>query len=165
MSDELDAYSATVVRVAETVLPSVAMTGGSELRTLVLVSAGGIAVLAAGFLPDRARGLPLRILVLLAGWATATLAALVRGCAVALGESSVVIVEFWPLLALVVGVVAAVSALRRGARPDLLPETLLAASIGTAGAETDDVLALSLELCDAAGQSDSGRGLHALDAF
>lgn len=121
---------------AVAVLPSVAITGGSELRTLVLVSAGGIAVLAAGFLPDRARGLPLRILVLLAGWATATLAALVRGCAVALGESSVVIVEFWPLLALVVGVVAAVSALRRGARPDLLPETLLAASIGTAAVPT-----------------------------
>lgn len=121
---------------AVAVLPSVAMTGGSELRTLVLVSAGGIAVLAAGFLPDRARGLPLRILVLLAGWATATLAALVRGCAVALGESSAVIVEFWPLLALIVGVVAAVSALRRDARPDLLPEALLTASIGTAAVPT-----------------------------
>lgn len=122
--------------VAVAVLPSVAMAGGSELRTLVLVSAGSIAVLTAGFLPDHARGLPLRILVLLAGWTAATLAALVRGCAVALGESSDVIVEFWPILALLVGVVAAVSALRRSTGSGQLPESLLTASVGIAAIPT-----------------------------
>ncbi|MEI5583006.1 MULTISPECIES: SCO7613 C-terminal domain-containing membrane protein [unclassified Agromyces] len=130
---------ATALAVA--VLPSVAMAGGSELRTLVLVAAGSVAVLASAFLPDHVRGLPLRLLVLLTGWTAATLAAVVRAGAVALGESSELIVEFWPVLALLVGVVSAFTVLLRHTGLTWLPETLLAASVGTAAVPT--VLAIA----------------------
>jgi hypothetical protein len=111
------------------VLPSVAAAGGSELRTLVLVSAGSVAVLAGIFLPDRARGVPLRLLVVAAGWTAVTGAALVRGTAIAQGEPSAFIPEFWPLLALAVGVLAAVAWTRPDARPAAAAEWSLAASV------------------------------------
>lgn len=114
---------------AVAVLPSVAAAGGSELRTLVLVSAGSVAVLAGIFLPDRARGVPLRLLVVAAGWTAVTGAALVRGTAIAQGEPSAFIPEFWPLLALAVGVLAAVAWTRPDARPAAAAEWSLAASV------------------------------------
>lgn len=111
------------------VLPSVLSAGGSELRTLVLVAAGSVAVLAGLFLPERTRGVPLRLLAVVAGWTAVAGAALVRGTAVAFGEPSALIPEFWPLLALAVGVLAAVAWAQSGARPETLAEWGLAASV------------------------------------
>lgn len=118
------------------VLPSVLSAGGSELRTLALVAAGSVAVLAGLFLPARSRGVPLRLLVVASGWTAATGAALVRGTAVALGETSALIPEFWPLLALAVGVLAAVAWAQSGARPAAIAEWGLAASVALASIPT-----------------------------
>jgi len=111
------------------VLPSVASSGGSELRTLVLVAAGVIVALASSFLPERARGVPIRLLGVATGWVASTGAALVRGSAVAIGEPSDLLVEFWPLLALASGVVIAVIWARAASRPAVIAEVLLAASV------------------------------------
>ena len=71
------------------VLPSVASSAESELRTLVLVAAGTVVAIAAAFLPETARGVPIRLLGVATGWTALTGAALVRGSAVAVGEASV----------------------------------------------------------------------------
>jgi hypothetical protein len=118
------------------VLPSVASSADSELRTLVLVSAGAVVAIAAAFLPEAARGVPIRLLGVATGWSALTGAALVRGSAVALGESSALPVEFWPVLALVAGVVVAVTWARSGSKPAWLAESLLAASIVAASVPT-----------------------------
>ncbi len=68
------------------VLPSVASSAESELRTLVLVAAGTVVAIAAAFLPEAARGVPIRLLGVATGWTALTGAALVRGSAVAVGE-------------------------------------------------------------------------------
>lgn len=114
---------------AVAVLPSVASSADSELRTLILVSAGAVVALAAAFLPETARGVPLRLIATLAGWSAVTGAALVRGSAVALGESSDLVVEFWPVLALIMGAIVAVSWARSSSRPARIAEALLAASV------------------------------------
>lgn len=122
---------------ATAVLPSVGSSGDSELRTLVLVSVGIVVAIAAAFLPETARGVPVRLLGVGAGWVALTGAALVRGSAVASGaDDSVVIVEFWPLVALVAGVAIALTWARVGSRPAWVGEVLLAASVTLAAVPT-----------------------------
>jgi hypothetical protein len=111
------------------VLPSVATAGDSELRTLVLLSSGTVVVLAGLFLPERFRGVPVRVLAVGAGWVAVTGAGVVRGTAVALGEPSPLIVEFWPFIALVVGVVAAVAWVRTQSHPTTAAEWAFAGSV------------------------------------
>ncbi|MCP2367742.1 hypothetical protein BCL57_001901 [Agromyces flavus] len=114
---------------AVAVLPSVATAGDSELRVLVLVSSGTVAVLAGFFLPERFRGVPVRMLTVGTGWVAVTGAALVRGTAVALGEPSRLIIEFWPLIALAVGLAAAVAWVRTQSRPAVAAEWAFVASV------------------------------------
>ncbi|MFE5671855.1 SCO7613 C-terminal domain-containing membrane protein [Agromyces sp. NPDC056523] len=121
---------------AVAVLPSVATAGDSELRTLVLVSSGTVAVLAGLFLPERARGVPVRLLAVGAGWVAVTGAGLVRGLAVALGESSRLFIEFWPLLALAVGTVAAIAWIRTQSRPTAAAESAFAGSVAAVSIPT-----------------------------
>ncbi|MFD4420150.1 SCO7613 C-terminal domain-containing membrane protein [Agromyces sp. NPDC058484] len=118
------------------VLPSVGSSGASELRTLVLVASGTVIAVAAAFLPEAARGVPIRLLGVATGWVALTGAALVRGAAVALGESSEVPVEFWPVIALAAGGAIAVIWARGGSKPDVIGEALLAASVVTASVPT-----------------------------
>lgn len=121
---------------AVAVLPSVASSAESELRTLVLVAAGTIVALAAAFLPGEARGVPVRLLGVVAGWVALTGAALVRGSAVAIGTPSDLIVEFWPVLALAAGVALAVIWARTASRPAPIAEALLGASVVAASVPT-----------------------------
>ena len=118
------------------VLPSVASSTESELRTLVLVAAGTVVAIAAAFLPEAARGVPIRLLGVATGWTALTGAALVRGSAVAVREASVLPVEFWPALALAAGVVVAVTWARSGSHPAWFAESLLAGSIVAATVPT-----------------------------
>jgi hypothetical protein len=118
------------------VLPSVGSSGDSELRTLVLASIGIVVAVAAAFLPESARGVPVRLLGVTAGWVAVTGAALVRGSAVATGADSALFVEFWPLVALAAGVVIAVTWARVESRPARLAEVLLAASVALAAVPT-----------------------------
>jgi hypothetical protein len=117
---------------AVAVLPSVGASGESELRTLVAVSAGTVAIIAALFLPELVRGIPVRLLVLVSGWTAVTGAGVVRGAAVALGEPSRLVIEFWPVVALVVGVIAAVAWTRTGSEPARLAEWALVSSVAAA---------------------------------
>lgn len=122
---------------ATAVLPSVGSSGDSELRTLVLVSVGIVVAIAAVFLPESARGVPVRLLGVGAGWVALTGAALVRGSAVATGaDDSVLPVEFWPIVSLVAGVALAVTWARVGSRPAWVGEVLLAASVTLAAVPT-----------------------------
>ncbi|MCD2442358.1 hypothetical protein LQ757_08730 [Agromyces sp. SYSU K20354] len=122
---------------AVAVLPSVASSADSEVRTLVLCAAGAVVALASIFLPDAARGVPIRLLVTAAGWTAVTGAALMRGGAVAAGiDDSVVPVEFWPLIALATGVVVAIAWARDHTRPAVFGETLFAASVAIATVPT-----------------------------
>ena len=73
--------------------------------------------IAAAFLPEAARGVPIRLLGVATGWTALTGAALVRGSAVAVREASVLPVEFWPVIALAAGVLVAVTWARSGSRP------------------------------------------------
>lgn len=118
------------------VLPSIASSAESELRTLVLVAAGAVVAIAAAFLPETARGVPIRLLGVVTGWTALTGAALVRGSAVAVREASVLPVEFWPLLALAAGVVIAVTWTRSGSQPAWIAEALLASSVVAASVPT-----------------------------
>ena len=127
---------------AVAVLPSVATSGESELRTLLLSAIGTVVAIAAGFLPEIARGVPVRLLGVGAGWVAVTGAALVRGSAVAKGTSdSILTVEFWPLVALVAGAVIAVTWARAESRPAWVAEVLLGASVAFAAVPT--VLAIT----------------------
>ncbi|WP_157001254.1 SCO7613 C-terminal domain-containing membrane protein [Agromyces laixinhei] len=129
------ALFATAAAVA--VLPSVGMAGASELRTLVLVSIGIVVAIAAIFLPDLARGVPVRLLGVLAGWVALIGAGLVRGASVAVGDAdSVLAAEFWPLVALTAGVTIAVMWARTASRPAWPAEALLAASVALAALPT-----------------------------
>ncbi|RNB50473.1 hypothetical protein EDM22_07075 [Agromyces tardus] len=114
---------------AVAVLPSVASSAGSELRTLVLVSIGAVVVIAGQFLPERSRGVPIRLLAVVAGWTAVTGAALVRGTAVAAGEPSALIPEFWPFIGFATGVFGAIAWAWTGSRPAMLAEWMLAASL------------------------------------
>ncbi|MDQ0892543.1 SCO7613 C-terminal domain-containing membrane protein [Agromyces ramosus] len=121
------------VAAAVAVLPSVASSGDSELRTIVLSSIGIVVAIAAGFLPESARGVPVRLLGVAAGWVAVSGAALVRGSAVATGtEDGVLVIEFWPLVALVAGIAIAMTWARSASRPAWLGEALLAASVALA---------------------------------
>lgn len=111
------------------VLPSVGSSTDSDLRTLVLVAAGAVVGLAASFLPDQARGVPVRLLGVATGWVALTGAAVVRGSATAVGEPGRLPVEFWPLLALLAGVVLAVIWARAASRPEIVGEAMLGASV------------------------------------
>jgi hypothetical protein len=122
--------------LAVAVLPSVGSSSDSELRTLVLSACGVVVLIAAQFLPERARGVPLKLLAVLAGWSAVTGAAVVRGSALATGEPSPLIPEFWPLIALVAGAFAAIGWARSASRPTPLAEYLLAASFVLAGVPT-----------------------------
>jgi hypothetical protein len=125
------------VAAAIAVLPSVASSGESELRTLVVTAIGIVVAMAAAFLPEAMRGVPVRLLGVVAGWVAVTGAALVRGSAVATGRhDSVLPVEFWPVVALVAGVVIAVMWTRAHSRPALIGEVLLAASVAFAAIPT-----------------------------
>jgi hypothetical protein len=121
------AVLATAAAVA--VLPSTATSGESELRTLVLVAAGAVLVIAGSFMPDLVRGVPARLLFVATGWIAATGAALLRGAAVATGTPSSLPVEFWPMLAFLVGLVAAALWARDRVRPTGAAEPALAASV------------------------------------
>ncbi|AWB95696.1 hypothetical protein DCE93_08480 [Agromyces badenianii] len=115
---------------AVAVLPSIGSAGESELRTLLLASIGVVVAIASIFLPDAARGVPVRLLGVVTGWVSITGAALVRGSAVASGSAdSALIPEFWPLLALASGAVIAVMWARTASRPVWLADVLLAASV------------------------------------
>ena len=126
---------------AVVVLPSVGSSGDSELRTLVLVASGAVIAIAAAFLPEAARGVPIRLLGVATGWFALTGAAVVRGASVALGESSRLPLEFWPVIAFVLGVVIAVTWARARSQPTMLAEWLLAASVVAAAVPT--VLAIA----------------------
>ncbi|MFC9561491.1 SCO7613 C-terminal domain-containing membrane protein [Agromyces sp. NPDC056965] len=129
------ALFATAAAIA--VLPSIGTAGDAELRALLLVSIGIVVAIAAVFLPEVARGVPVRLLGVLTGWVAFTGAGLVRGAAVATGNAdSVLIVEFWPLIALAAGVAIAVMWARTASRPALLAEALLAASVALATVPT-----------------------------
>ncbi|WP_353814255.1 SCO7613 C-terminal domain-containing membrane protein [Agromyces sp. SYSU T00266] len=121
---------------AVAVLPSVALAGGSELRTLVLVTTGAVLVIAGSFTPDLLRGVPIRMLVVATGWVAATGAALVRGSALATGRASDLAVEFWPLIALAIGLVATVLWIRDRVEPTGAAEAALAASVAAASLPT-----------------------------
>ncbi|MGW4930752.1 SCO7613 C-terminal domain-containing membrane protein [Agromyces sp. NPDC004153] len=118
------------------VLPSVASAADSELRTLVLVAAGTIVALASSFLPERGRGVPIRLLGVATGWVALTGAAVVRGGAVGTGASSDLPAEFWPVLALAAGVALAVIWARTDSRPAVIAEAMLAASVVVAAVPT-----------------------------
>jgi hypothetical protein len=118
------------------VLPSVATSAESELRTLILVAAGSVVAIAAIFLPQAARGVPIRLLGVCTGGAAFVGAALVRGSAVALGEPSDLAAEFWPVLALIAGAIVATMWSRTASEPGLLAESLLAASVIAASVPT-----------------------------
>jgi hypothetical protein len=111
------------------VLPSVASTADSELRTLILVASGTVVAIAAVFLPQAARGVPIRLLGVGTGGVALVGGALVRGSAVALGEPSTLPTEFWPLLALAAGVVVATMWYRTASQPGELAEAMVAASV------------------------------------
>lgn len=111
------------------VLPSVGSSTDSDLRTLVLMAAGAVVGLAASFLPDHARGVPVRLLGVATGWVALTGAAVVRGSATAVGEVGRLPVEFWPLLALLAGAVLAVIWARAASRPEIVGEVMLGASV------------------------------------
>ncbi|MEV1129420.1 hypothetical protein [Agromyces sp. NPDC049794] len=121
---------------AVTVLPSVASSADSELRPLVLVAAGAVVALAAIFLPETARAVPIRLLGVVTGWVAFTGAALVRASAIAVGEPSDLAVEFWPAIALAAGVVVAVAWARTGSSPAVVAEAVLAASVVVASIPT-----------------------------
>jgi hypothetical protein len=111
------------------VLPSVASSGESELRTLVLVAAGTVVAVAGFFLPDASRGVPARLIAVATGWVALTGAALVRGAAVAREGAGSLPAEFWPVLALVAGVAIAYAWANAAARPSRLAEAMLSASV------------------------------------
>lgn len=117
------------VAAAVAVLPSIASSGGSELRTLVLVAAGTVVAVAGFYLPDGSRGVPARLLVVATGWTALTGAALVHGAAVAREGAGVLPVEFWPVLALAGGVGVAFAWANTGVRPTRLAEAALGASV------------------------------------
>ncbi|GAA1057100.1 hypothetical protein GCM10017608_08840 [Agromyces luteolus] len=121
---------------AVAVLPSVALSGGSELRTLVLVAAGAVLVIAGSFAPDLVRGVPIRMLVVGTGWVAATGAALVRGSAIATGRPGDLPVEFWPVIALSIGLVASLLWVRDRVEPTVAAEAALAASLAAAAVPT-----------------------------
>ncbi|WP_156891284.1 SCO7613 C-terminal domain-containing membrane protein [Agromyces subbeticus] len=122
------ALFATAAAIA--VLPSVASAAESELRTLLLASIGIVVAIAAMFLPETARAVPVRLLGAVAGWVAVTGAGLVRGTAIALDQGdSVLIVEFWPFVALATGVALAVMWTRTASKPGWLAEALLTVSV------------------------------------
>lgn len=118
-----------VAALAVAVLPTAALAGSSELRTLVLVSAGAIAGLASIGVPSEARGIPARLLVVVTAWVALALPSTIRGAAVAAGEPSVLPIEFWPVLGLVGAVPLAWSWPRDGVRPAGLPGWIVAGSL------------------------------------
>ncbi|MFF2390371.1 SCO7613 C-terminal domain-containing membrane protein [Agromyces sp. NPDC058104] len=118
------------------VLPSIGSAADSELRTLVLVSAGAVVALAAGFLPRSRRGVPVRLIAAVTGWTAVTGPALVRGLSVARTGDGVLPPEFWPLIALACGVVVTVVWARTGSRPEQLAEVGLAASLAVSSLPT-----------------------------
>ena len=118
------------------VLPNIGSSGDSELHTLVLSTIGIVVAIAASYLPESAGGVPVRLLGVATGWTAVTGAALVRGSAVATGTQSELPVEFWPIVALVAGVVIAVTWARFGSRPPLIAEAVLAASVASAAVPT-----------------------------
>lgn len=118
------------------VLPSAASAGDSELRTLVLVATGAVLALAAGFAPQRVRGVPARLLIAATGWTAFTAAALVRGLAVVQGADSVLPIEFWPVIALIGGLLVTVVWARAGSRPTRVAEAGFAASFAAASLPT-----------------------------
>ncbi|WP_169053986.1 hypothetical protein [Agromyces sp. H66] len=130
---------------AVAVLPSVGSSADSELRTLVLVAAGSVIAIASAFLPEAARGVPIRVLGVATGWVAFTGAAMVRGSAVAAGERSALPIEFWPVLALAAGVAAAVAWARTGSRPAVVAETMLAASVVSVSIPTTIAIVLGEE--------------------
>ncbi|BDZ56257.1 hypothetical protein GCM10025870_33300 [Agromyces marinus] len=121
---------------AVAVLPSLATAGDSELRTLVLVAIGAVLVIAGSFVPELVRGIPVRMLVVATGWVAATGAALLRGSTIATGGTSGLPIEFWPVLALAVGVVATVLWARDRAVPERAAEITLAVSVTLAAVPT-----------------------------
>ncbi|WP_022887939.1 SCO7613 C-terminal domain-containing membrane protein [Agromyces italicus] len=124
------------VAAAVAVLPSVASAGSSELRTIVLVAGGTVVAIAAGFLPQMVRGVPVRLLAAATGWAAVTGAALVRGMTVAQAGGGGLPPEFWPVVALATGIVVAVVWARAGSRPAFVAATGLAASLVAASLPT-----------------------------
>lgn len=124
------------VAAAIAVFPSVASSGQSELRALILVAVGAVVALAGAFLPETARGVPIRLLAVVTGWVAFTGAAVVRGSAVAQGAPSDLPVEFWPVLAFGAGAGSAVAWARTASRPAQLAEGMLAASVAAASVPT-----------------------------
>ncbi|GAA4055321.1 hypothetical protein GCM10022282_15540 [Agromyces indicus] len=118
------------------VLPSISAASGSELRALLLVSIGTVVLLAGLALPDAVRGVPLRLLVVTAGWAAVTGGAVVRGTAIATGASGALVPEVWSAAALAVGAIAAFAWSRTEPRPTTLAEWGLAASVTLASVPT-----------------------------
>ncbi|RXZ45971.1 hypothetical protein ESO86_12360 [Agromyces binzhouensis] len=123
------------------VLPSVALAGDSALRTLLLVATGAVLVIAGSFTPDLLRGVPIRMLVVATGWVAATGAALLRGSAIAGGGDGGLPVEFWPVLAFGVGLVAVVPWVRDRVEPQRAAEAVLAASLALAAIPTTIAIA------------------------
>ncbi|MBM7830344.1 hypothetical protein JOE59_001049 [Agromyces cerinus] len=125
------ALFATAAAIAA--LPSIGTAGEAELRALLLVSIGIVVAIASVFLPELARGVPVRLLGVLTGWVAFTGAGLVRGATVATDNAdSALIAEFWPLIALAAGVTISVMWARTASRLARLAEVMLAASVAIA---------------------------------
>lgn len=138
-SPELVALGRTTIlgsAAAVAVLPSIALSGASDLRTLILVCGGAVLAVSAAFVGARVRGLPLRALVLTTGWVAASGAALVHGLHASQALAKIVDVELWSVLALFIGVLAAVILTRTPERESRFAETVLISTIVAATAPT-----------------------------
>jgi hypothetical protein len=113
--------------LAVAVLPSVLAAGDSVVRTIVLVAAGAVMLLATAFAPDRIRGVPVGLLGALTGATAAVGGAVVHATAIALDDGGATL-DWWALAGLVTGIAASIWWARADRRPARLAEWLLTGS-------------------------------------
>jgi hypothetical protein len=94
------------IGLAVVVLPSVAAAGDSAIRTILLVAAGAVALLATAFAPESVRGVPIGLLGVSAGAAAAVGGAGVHATALA-ADGAGGATDWWASAALLVGVATA----------------------------------------------------------
>ncbi|WP_308799647.1 SCO7613 C-terminal domain-containing membrane protein [Agromyces silvae] len=137
--------SLIAVGLAIAVLPSVASAAGAPVRTILLVAAGAVVVLATGFAPGRVRGIPIGLLGVLAGTTAAVGAAFVHAMHLA-RTTGTWNAEWWSLAGLVVGVGASVWWARADRSPRRFAEWLFAVTIVAAASPTVLAIALGSEV-------------------
>jgi len=116
------------------VLPSVAASGESTIRTIVLVAAGAVVLLATAFAPHTVKAVPVGVLGLSAGVTAAVGGAAVHAATAAGSPGAAT--EWWSVAAFVVGVGAAVWWARSGRTPRRLADAVWAATIVAAAVPT-----------------------------